>query len=233
MCSRSHRACFRSSAGFWAASAAVCMAVSNAFVCQLRYKRAFFLIFHNLSQVSCRGTIASLVTRARVCAGRGTHPASAWFSPSLVEVHLTAAAALVSLPLSAPFFKKQVFFLSKRGVFSGVRAVFSGCLVGVSEAWEGPFSGPLPFGGPEPGPSERSASPVLSPFAPKATGPAARAAPPGAAILQHHLYAASALAADERARPGWTGRARAHSLRELGQTSPEAAPRRGPGPPVR
>lgn len=233
MCSRSHRACFRRSAGFLHMRAAASTAVSYAFVCQLRYKRAFFLIFHNLSQVSCGGTIASLVARARACAGRGTNPACAWFSPSLVEVHQTAAAAPFSLPLSAPFFKKQVFFLSKRGVFRGVRAVFSGCLVRVPEAWEGPFPGPLPFGGPEPGPSERSAGPVLSPFAPKATGPAARAAPPGAAILQHYLYAASALAADERARPGWAGRARAHSLRELGQTSPEAAPRRRPGPPVR
>ena len=111
-----------------------------------------------------------------------------------------------------------------------MRAVFSGCLVRVPEAWEGPFSGPLPFGGPEPGPSERSADPVLSPFAPKATGPAARAAPPGAAILQHHFYTASALAVDERARPGWTGRARGDSLRGLVHTSPEAAPRRRPGP---
>lgn len=154
MCSRSHRACFRRSAGFLHMRAAASTAVSYAFVCQLRYKRAFFLIFHNLSQVSCGGTIASLVTRARACAGRGTHPAFAWFSPSLVGATKPPPPLWFPSPFPLRFSNKTLFFLSKRGVFSGVRAVFSGCLVGVLEAWEGPFPGPLPFGGPEPGPSD-------------------------------------------------------------------------------
>lgn len=99
-----------------------------------------------------------------------------------------------------------------------------GCLVRAHEHGGALVTGPpLATGGPEPGRSQGSQCRCTR-LRPQA-GTAIRAAPCGAAILQHHLFTASALAVNVPPRRWLRPGSRGDSLHGLVHTSPYAATR--------
>ena len=164
--------------------------------------------------------------------GEGEAPGlSAWF-PRLPCAALVVAAALSGpLPSSALLFQKKQFFVVLQGVAGFCRAA-------TQRAGEGSrgIGGPcqrahLSNSDPEPGPSYSQRRTVCFPCAREAYAVVRGRPGEGAAILQHHLLSRISFSGLTFTPPDWLpGGGRAHSLRELGQTSPEQFQAVPPGP---
>ena len=129
--------------------------------------------------------------------GEGDRPAKGWFSPSPAgpSARLPAAPGPTLFPLRV--FRKEIFSVLFLGQIFYSRVPTAAVWWGLLKHGRALVAGPaLAASGPEPGALQGTPGPVAPPCA-RWGGARCQGSPQeGAAILQHHLYTASALAVD-------------------------------------